>query len=299
MKKAGAEVLVISESELDNQLSLLDLVVFAQRNYHTLLGGALLGAVLGLGIALLLPSEWEASALVRVGQSGHTDKTLNSVQPVLIEPAIQVVDRIKNKSFQNLVMKKIGLSQDEDDDKNKLFRLTLKVKLEKSDLISINIRSLSADNAKLHLSAVINELKSIHTKMLDPTINRWRQELASIELEFKGANADLQRLTKSLDGRSEALNPSSFAQAALVSNIMIARGEELRAFRDRKLMLEEMLSPERTFVTSVIGQIEVSNKAVYPKKWSFVLAGLLVGLLLGACMLITNNKVTKNVNKSI
>ena len=297
MKKAGSEALVSREDEFDSQLSLLDLVAFTRRNYRVILGGAFIGAVLGLGIALLLPAEWEASALVRVGQSGNTDKTLNSIEPVLIEPALQVVDRIKNISFQKEVMKKIGLPQDENDDNNKLFRNTLKVKLEKSDLISINIRSLSADNAKLHLSAVVDELKSIHTKMLAPTTNRWHQELSTIQLELKRSSIDLERLTKSLDSRSESLNPSSFAQAALVSNIMIAREEELRDFRDRKLILEEMLSPERTFVTSVIGQIEVSNKAVFPKKSLFVLAGLLLGLLLGALIVMTNNIATKKINE--
>ena len=297
MKKAGSEALVSREDEFDSQLSLLDLIAFARRNYRVILGGAFIGAVLGLGIALLLPAEWEASAWVRVGQSGNTDKTLNSIEPVLIEPALQVVDRIKNISFQKEVMKKIGLPQDENDDKNNLFRNTLKVKLEKSDLISINIRSLSSDNAKLHLSAVVDELKSIHTKMLAPTTNRWHQELSTIQLELKRSSIDLERLTKSLDGRSESLNPSSFAQAALVSNIMIAREEELRDFRDRKLILEEMLSPERTFVTSVIGQIEVSNKAVFPKKSLFVLAGLLLGLLLGALIVMTNNIATKKINE--
>lgn len=297
MKKAGSEALVSREDEFDSQLSLLDLVAFTRRNYRVIFGGAFIGAVLGLGIALLLPAEWEASALVRVGQSGNTDKTLNSIQAVLVEPALQVVDRIKNISFQKEVMKKIGLPQDENDDNNKLFRNTLKVKLEKSDLISINIRSLSAGSAKLHLSAVVDELKSIHTKMLAPTTNRWHQELSTIQLELKRSSIDLERLTKSLDSRSESLNPSSFAQAALVSNIMIAREEELRDFRDRKLILEEMLSPERTFVTSVIGQIEVSNKSVFPKKSLFVLAGLLLGLLLGALIAMTNNIATKKINE--
>jgi LPS O-antigen subunit length determinant protein (WzzB/FepE family) len=291
MKKAGSEALVIREDEFDSQLSLLDLVAFTRRNCRVIFGGAFIGAILGLGVALLLPAEWEASALVRVGQFGNASSSGNP-----IEPALQVVDRIKNKSFQNEVMKKIGLSLDEDDDKNELFRKTLKVKLEKSDLISINIRSLSADSAKFQLSTVVDELKSIHTRMLAPTINRWHQELDTIQLELKRSSIDLERLTKSLDGRSESLNPSSFAQAALVSNIMIAREEELRNFRDRKLILEEMLSPERTFVTSVIGQIEVSNKAVYPKKQLFVLAGLLLGLLLGAVFVITNN-IAKKINE--
>ena len=286
MKLSENVALPAEEKQLNEELSLFDIMVFLRKNYRILLGGAAIGAVLGLCIALLLPAEWEASALIRIGQSGNPDKTLNSIQPVLVEPALQVLDRIKNKSFQKEVMKKIGLPQDEEDDKNKLFRNSLKAKLEKSDLISINIRGLSADSTKLHLDTVVNQLKSIHTKMLAPTINRWRQEFAAIELELKVTNADLQRLTKSLDGSSESLNPSSFAQAALLSNIIIARGGELRGFRERKLILEEMLSPERTFVTTVIGQIEVSNKAVYPKKSFFAIAGLIIGLFLGVVLLI-------------
>lgn len=286
MKLSENVALPAQEKQLNEELSLFDIMVFLRKNYRILLGGALLGIVLGLCAALLLPTEWEATALIRVGQSGNADKTLNSIQPVLVEPALQVVDRIKNISFQKEVMKKIGLSQNEDDDKNKLFRNSLKAKLEKSDLISINIRGLSADSAKLHLDTVVNQLKSIHTKMLAPTINRWRQEFSAIELELKVTNADLQRLTKSLDGSSESLNPSSFAQAALLSNIIIARGGELRGFRERKLILEEMLSPERTFVTAVIGQIEISNKAVYPKKSFFAIAGLIIGLFLGVVLSI-------------
>ena len=207
MKLSENVALPAQEKQLNEELSLFDIMVFLSTNHRILLGGALLGVVLGLCAALLLPAEWEATALVRVGQSGNADKTLNSIQPVLVEPALQVLDRIKNKSFQKEVMKKIGLSQNEEDDKNKLFRNSLKMKLEKSDLISISIRSLSADSAKLHLGTVVSELKSIHAKMLAPTINRWRQEFAAIELQLKVASADLQRLTKSLDGSSESFNP--------------------------------------------------------------------------------------------
>jgi hypothetical protein len=257
-------------------------------------GGAWLGAALGLIIAFAVPAQWEASALVRVGQIGNPNTTGNANNTGnALEPSLQVVDRLRNKSFQNGVMNKVSVSLDEDDGGNKLFRNSLKVKLEKSDLISISIRSLSAKNVKFQLHTVLDELINSHKIKLAPTVARWRQEHATIVYQLKSASADLQRLTQSLNGRLESLNPSSFAQAALVSNVMIAREEELRDLRDRKLLLEEMLSPERTFVTSVIGQIEVSNKAVYPKKLFFTLAGLLLGLLLGALFGITSSNPTK------
>lgn len=62
--------------------------------------------------------------MVRVGQLGN------------VEPPLQIVDRIKSKSFQNDVLKRLELV----DDDAKLFRKTLKVKLEKSELISLALR---------------------------------------------------------------------------------------------------------------------------------------------------------------
>ena len=58
---------------------------------------------------------------------------------------------------------------------------------------------------------------------------------------------------KSLDGRTDSLNEKSFSQAALLSNILLAREAELKNSRDRKRVLEEQLSPERTFSTMELG----------------------------------------------
>ena len=131
------------------------------------------------------------------------------------------------------------------------------------------------------MSAVINEVKSIHTKISAPTIQRWQQELASIQLELKQANAESERLVKSLDGQTNSLNEKSFSQAALLSNILLAREAELKNSRERKRELEGQLSPERTFATKELGRVEVSEKPVFPKKSLFALAGLFLGLLFG------------------
>ena len=282
MSKSENAALATREDQYDDdQLSLLDLVAFIRRNLGILLGGALIGGVLGLAIAFILPAEWEASALVRIGQLGNAGDPGKT-----IEPSLQVVDRIKNKSFQNDVLKVLGVAIDDNDAKAKVFRDTLKVKLEKSELISLTLRGMSPDEAKQNMNAVVNELKNIHLRMLVPTVSRWHQELASIELELKEANTDAERLAKSLAGQSDALNNKNFSQAALLSNILIAREGELRGFRDRKLMLEERRSPERTFATDVLGRVEVSIKPVFPIKTLFAVAGLVIGLFLGLLLSI-------------
>ncbi len=285
MNKSENIASVTRENQFEDELSLLDLVAFIRRNLRTLFGGALLGGILGLAIAFAVPAKWEASALVRIGQLGSNGSTgstgSNGSTGSVVEPALQTIDRITNKSFQNDVLKSQGLSTSEDDAIARNFRDTLKVKLEKSGLISLAVRADSPEKAKLHMSAVINEIKAVHVKMIAPTINRWYQELKSVELELKRASMESDRLENLLNGQSDKSKEKSFAQATLLGNLLFAREGEQKSLRDRKRMLEEQLSPERTFTTQELGRVEVSEKPVFPKKSLFIVAGLFLGLLLG------------------
>lgn len=275
MNKSQRELSLDNIARYDDEVSLIDLVAFVKRNLFILISGAILGCILGLGVAYAVAPQWEATALLRVGQFGNAGNAGNA-----IEPTLQVVDRIKNRSFQNDVLKNLGPSTSENDKLAKKFRDTLKVKLEKSDLVNLAIRGSTPETAKQNMSAIINEIASIHNKMLEPTVHRWQQELASIQLELDQANAKQERLEKSLNGQTGSLNDKNFSQAALLSSILLAREVEFKSLRDRKRMLEEQLSPARTFSTKVIGRVEVSEDPAYPKKPLFAALGLFFGLLI-------------------
>ena len=58
----------------------------------------------------------------------------------------------------------------------------------------------------------------------------------------------------------------------------MSKAQEYRNFRENKRMLEERLSPERTFPTHVLGKVEVSKNPVFPKYRIFIPAGLFLGL---------------------
>lgn len=130
------------------------------------------------------------------------------------------------------------------------------------------------------MNAVVNKLKEEHGRISAPTISRLRQELATIELELKLTSVESERLKKMLDG-ADSVSEKVFLQAILVSNLRLAREDELRTFRDHKRELEEQLSLERTFPTDVMGKIEVLSEPVYPKKTLFIMVGLFMGLFLG------------------
>ena len=271
MNKTKNGVLTSSETLIGNELSLLDLVGFVQKNFIILLGGLLLGLFVSLVTAFLLPSEWEATALVRVGQFKNGDNLIS------IEPNLQVVDRIKSASFQQDVLKNLGLNLIENNTNDDRLQ-NLKVKLEKSDLINISWRGLTKVEAKNNLSVVVNELVKIHKKKFESVINRWNQELISTGLAMQHLAAESNQLNKTLErlGTSE----KTFSQNALISNTLLVREKEIQYYRERKTVLEELLSPEQTFPTEILGNIIVSKEPVSPKKSLFAFAGAILGLIL-------------------
>ncbi|MES2181593.1 MAG: Wzz/FepE/Etk N-terminal domain-containing protein [Pseudomonadota bacterium] len=278
MSKSNNALLVSREGQLDTELSLYDVVRFIRRNLSILLSCAVVGCILGLAIAFVLPAEWEARALVRIGQLAN----IGALGPGnRIEPATHTVEIIKGKSFQDDVLRSLGLSTDADDANAKNFHEELKVKFDKSELISLSLRNTSANEAKLQLSAVVNQLKGIHAKIADPIINSWRQELTSINVTLKNANIESEQLAKSLELQSGSLNVKDLSRSMAVSNVLLARSGQLDGLHERKLQLEDALSPKTTFETDMLGQIEVSEKPVFPKKPLFAVGGLVIGLLLG------------------
>lgn len=228
--------------------------------------------VLGIIVSFVVPKKWEATALIRVGQIGDVESR--------IETPLALVDRMKSTSFQNNVLKRLGISVVEQDPDSSNFRETFKVKLSKSELINLTLRGTSHDGVILQMTEVINELKAVHNGISAPALNRLQQELAIIDSELKRSNEEVELLKKLIHG-SLAQNTENFSQSVLVSSVLLASDGELRSCRDRKRIIEAQLSSERTFPTDVLGKVEVSSTPVFPKKSLFAIVGLFVGLLFG------------------
>ena len=263
-----------NETELADDFDLLDVINFIRRNFIYMLWGALLGLAIGGLLVVLLPKQFEATALVKIGEIANINAAGSA-----IESSLQVVDRIKSRSFQDDVLNTLGISTDDDDSALvKQFRTSLKIKLEKSELISLSVNANSRAQANALMQGVVNQLNTVHYKMSYPTITRLKLELDSANNEIKLADEESKKFSKVLDTQSENVTDMKFSQTVLLSSIRMSKAQEYRNFRDNKRMLEEKLSPERTFPTHVLGRVEVSKKPAFPKYSMFIPAGLFLGL---------------------
>ena len=269
---------LVKSQEYDSQdeFNLMDALNFMRCNAKYLLVGMLLGVIVAVVIAVLLPKQYEAKALIKIGQIGN-----NSPNGLPIEPGLQVVDRIKSQSFQDAVLVALGVSTEDDDDVLvQQFRKNLKVKLEKSELLSLNLKALSRAEAVLIMQEVFNQLNMTHNKLLYPTVSRLKLELDSVNNELKLADVESKQLMKALETQSDKITDTKFSQTVLLNSLRMSKDQEYRSFRDTKRLLEEKLSPERTFATHVLGKVEVSKKPIFPKYGIFAVAGLFLGLVL-------------------
>ena len=280
-------------TQSDGELSILDLMTFIWRNRLALLGGATIGSALGLAVTFTLPAQWEATALLRVAQLGGStpvEPPLRGavVEPplrgaVLVEPPLRVVARVTQKSFEDDVLRRVDIPLDEKNPKVILLRDSLKVKVEKPDLVGMRVRGASPDEAARFADAVIAELAGAHAKMAEPTLLRWHSEVREIDIELKRGEHEIERLSGLLERPLGATQTAALSQTML-SNILLSRETELRGFRERKRALQEQLSPERTFPTAAWGVVEVSTQPVFPKKSLFAAAGLMIGMLAGVLL---------------
>lgn len=279
---------VQASTAFESGLSFDQIVSFAKRRALWIVGLTAVGIVAGIGIALALPDEWQATDVLQVGQITRTlvnnGNTNVIVQP--LEPGARTVDRMLLRQFQNSVLQSLGLPLDRTRSRETaLIRDFAQPALQRDgDLVSINARGATPEQAKQVVAAYEKLVIDAHLDLLRPSVNRMTVELqqaksalAAAEKREAQLNAQSTNMLKGQEGR--------FSADVLRDNLLQRNEEELHRFALRIEELQEDLSPARTFNTRpLMPGIEVSDKPVFPRRSTAAELGALVGFVLGVCL---------------
>jgi capsular polysaccharide biosynthesis protein len=262
-------------NNFEQEFDFYQLMTFIQQHYKTLLAFMFSGLLFGFLLTFVFQPQWEATALLRIGQLGLSGESDQTGKP--IEDELQATDRINSLSFQNATITTLGLPMDEDNQKVKLLRKNLKAKAEKSGYVSVSLRGLSESEAYNNLNKVITLLQATHRNMAQPTIDKWNAELADLELDASNAKQVSMTLNKLLEGArsggDKALNTST-----LMSDLLISKEKEGKNL-ERIYKLRDRLNQDRTYPTAVVGQVAVLDKPAFPNKKVFSIIGMFIGLI--------------------
>lgn len=264
-------------AEEDLRLSDVWRMIVAGRRW--VIGVPLVTVIVALIYVHLSDPQWESSAVVQVGQVGQAE--VGKVT-ALVEAPPRAIERTKLPAFQDNVLTSIGIDAAEDDPKARLYRDSLRLRQPPgTDLIELKLRAYSRDEARQLAEATVEQLRKGHDKLALPSIDFLRQQFDDVTRQLERAQKEREFLASQIASGKDIDARNRFAESALLGQMITMRDEEVRQLRERRLMLEERLGPVRTYATSLIEDVHVGTRPVFPRPALAVLLAATGGLLAG------------------
>ena len=247
------------------ELSLKQIWSILSRYKTIVVGIPIVVAAAALVTVLLLKDQWEVRVLIQIGQIGDLP----------VEPLERSAERLRQDSFDNAVLTSLNIPID--GASAKLFRRSKIVSQLPADLIELKVRGYSPTEAIKFIKAKVMALRRTHEAIAEPSISHFRQRLQQME-------ADLERLEKLRGQLQDTFNAQRGSVAAGVGVL----GATMQQLTTQTLDLgtavadlKHQLSANRTYSTSLLGDAQVSEQAVAPRRDLIVGLSVLAALFLG------------------
>jgi hypothetical protein len=252
-------------------------LLFVRRHLKRLALTGVVGAGLALGAALILPKQWEASAVIQVGQIAN-----ETPQPSvnLVETVGRAMERLQLPQFEDVVLQKLGLplGSGENSDTD-LIRQSLKAtQLKNADLIEVTVRGFSQADAQRYAKAFLDELIGAHAVIAKPSLDKSNATMVEVTRQIAAGEARKAELAALVRIRDQGKAGANFPESVLLASMTAENDKQLQVLRQREINIREQLSPERTFNTRLFGPMFVSRRHVFPRGLMFAASGLVIGL---------------------
>ena len=286
---------------VEDEVSLFDLLDKLKDGWHWILGGLFIGVFGAAMVIFITPNQYEAIAIVQVGQVGQVAQVgqvgqvaqagqagpvgqarqVGQVSSMPVEPPGQAVERMKSLAFQSRVAQEIEDSSWAEVLRNGGNTNAIAVSSPKGalSLIDLTVKGGSPEAAKRIASAVIEELAKRHAEIAKPAVDRLALERSLARERLKGAESDLVALSKLVV--STPVKDDRFTQLSLMTNLRMQKEAEIFYQRQMLSALEGALIPPNTQPAQAIEAVFVREKPVSPKKGLLLALGSVGGLLMG------------------
>ncbi|RDS81939.1 Wzz/FepE/Etk N-terminal domain-containing protein [Dyella psychrodurans] len=234
--------------------------------------------------------QWEATAWIQIGQVGAVPPG----QDPKAEPLQRVMERLQLLSFQNDVVKSVGLSPDARD--AHLYRKSLKLEPlpYAGPLIKLTLRAYSPQQADQLATATMTQLQAIHRRIEAMPLARAHRHLDEVQKELQAALADRDRLQQAAaPGNQGDAGGKNAPGSVLASALLSSKNEEVHALQQAEGELADRLSAAYTYDTSLMWPVYVPDRQAFPNPVLMWAVGLVLGLLLGALAAIARNALRR------
>jgi hypothetical protein len=232
--------------------------------------------VLGAVAGSIVPPVWEATGLIRVGQV-----TTLGVGSSPVEPPQRTIARMRSRSFGERVLKAVSMSPDPRDPETALFWSSFTVApYRDSDALIVKVRARSPELANQLAEAATEAISELHSELWTATVEVSKRHLAQKRTELE----ELKRKRDSLRERMRQANSSRAADVytnMFLLTMLTQTDVEIRGAEQWLAQLQEMFTPIRTYPTSELASVRVSDTPVSPKRLAIIILSCVAGSLIG------------------
>jgi uncharacterized protein involved in exopolysaccharide biosynthesis len=269
-------------AQLDDELSLLDIIEFIQESWKTIAGFTLLG-IAGAGLYLWSVSkQYEASAQIKMAQIANVNNNNNNINPLGInieEPQALIARMALPTSYPKETIALCGLADQKDPELALASKAKLSIPKGVSGTVNLNIRDASKDTAKACTNAVYQLIKSSQAQLVAPYIDEASKKLKIEEERLSRATQVIAKADKS---------------GAAVSAAYLATRDEIRYLLDQISNLQSVITGNESRAAHLTAPIYVKDQPVFPQQRNSILFGLLIGGFLGLLLAMARKLYRSN-----
>jgi LPS O-antigen subunit length determinant protein (WzzB/FepE family) len=274
----------------DDGLNIWELLDVVKSGWHWLAGGAAIGLAGAVGFVLVVPAQYEATAIIQPATVGMVTTT-TTTKGAEIESTAQTLERLKLPTFYTENLIKTCEIKQELGARQGLAKAMKPTLVKDNSLIQISYRAESPAIAEACVAGVVAQLAKVQAGLAEPIIKTLEEQKQLTKLQLD----ESERFQSQIEKRAMSMDPSDvkFSQAMLMLNAALSKREEISKLR--KLYTEQsmQLAPPLTQSTQLFEPIEASDKAVFPKRSLTALGGLIGGLVLGGLALFVRRSLSR------
>ena len=265
----------------DDEISLYELWRMLVEGWRWIVGGMVAGVITAVGYLAVTPPQYEAIALVQIGQSGQSGQS----RAAPVESPTRVIERIMFPTFRDAMLKKLGW--DGGDARGVVYASSLKASIVKAtDLVELRVRGLTREEAANSLGATIEYLAVLHKAVVLPLVESQQAELKEISAEAKAIGKVLAELEQATQMQRHLAPRDRFSESILYAQLSATNDTRVRELQRREAQYREWISLTGNAVTAPFAEPSVSDTPAFPKKMQALVLATLGGLFFGVVALV-------------
>ena len=269
------------EIDLQEEISLLDILRFLKSAHKTILIFGVIGIALSIAYLAITPKQYEATAQIAMAQIGAANNNNNNLNPLGInieEPALLIARLSSPTSFTQEEIAACGFEGKRDGAAALAKAIKIAPAKGVPNIVELKTFGASPEAAKGCANAIFDFTKKTQAQIVAPYIEEAKIKLAD----------DEQRINRAKELVSRSDKGGSAMSAAYLST-----RDEIRYLLDEMTYLKNILASNQNRVTRLIAPIYASDAPISPKKRIALAGGLFAGLFLGLLIALARQMISR------